>query len=124
MCQGHYFWPDSNAGSTIYTPTPLDAQTRSWLTMLDERYVTAPLWAIDHLWTTDVAGQPHSQLPRRTKLSGVTFSSASLTSTAAYHGVTVNPHGVWCEGGGQLACALQQRGAHRETSRPSPCCPT
>jgi len=84
--------------------------------LLDERYVKAPLWAIDHLWTTDVAGQPHSQLPRRTKLSGVTFSSASLTSTAAYNGVTVNPHGIWCEGSGQLACALQQGGAHRESS--------
>jgi hypothetical protein len=82
--------------------------------MLDERHLKAPLWAAEHLWTTDVAGEPHSQLPAGTKLSGVTFSSASLTSTAAYNGITVNPHGVWCEGSGQLACALQQRGANRD----------
>jgi hypothetical protein len=117
MWQGQFFWTGSNDGSTINTsPVPLDAQTWSWLAMLDERYVKAPLWAADNLWTTDEAGQPHSQLPAGAKLSGVTFSSASLTSTAAYNGITVNPHGVWCEGSAQLACALQQRGAHRESS--------
>lgn len=117
MWQGQYFWTGSNDGSTINTsPIPLDPQTWSWLAMLDDRYVKAPLWAVDHLWTTDVAGQPHSQLPRGTKLSGVTFSSASLTSTASYNEITVNPNGVWCEGSGQLACALQQRAAPRESS--------
>ena len=109
MWQGQYFWTGSNDGSTINTsPIPLDAQTWSWLAMLDERYLKAPLWAADNLWTTDEARQPHSQLPAGAKLSGVTFSSASLTSTAAYNGITVNPHGVWCEGSAQLACALQQ----------------
>ena len=81
--------------------------------MLDERYLKAPFWAAEHLATTDVAGEPHSQLPAGTSISGVTFSSASLTSTAAYNGITVNPHGVWCEGTAQLACALQQRAGNR-----------
>ena len=85
MWQGQFFWTGSNDGSTINTsPIPLDAQTWSWLAMLDERYLKGPLWAADNLWTTDEAGQPHSQLPGGAKLSGVTFSSASLTSTAAY----------------------------------------
>lgn len=114
MWQGSYFWTGSNDGSTINTsPIPLDTQTWSWLAMLDERYAKAPLWAVDNLGTTDVAGQPHSQLPAGVTLSGVTFSSASLTSTAAYNGITVNPHGVWCEGSSQLACALQQHGGDR-----------
>jgi hypothetical protein len=114
MWQGQFFWTGSNDGSTINkSPIPLDAQTWSWLAMLDERYRQAPLWAADNLGTTDEAGQPHSQLPAGAKLSGVTFSSASLTSTAAYNGITVNPHGVWCEGSAQLACALQQRAGDR-----------
>ncbi len=114
MWHGSFFYTGSNDGSTINTsPIPLDPQTWSWLTMLDHRYLEAPLWAADHLWTTDEAGQPHSQLPAGTRFSGVTFSSASLTSTAAYSGTTVNPHGVWCEGSGQLACALQQRAGNR-----------
>jgi hypothetical protein len=118
MWQGEFFWTGSNDGSTVnMSPIPLDVQPWSWLAMLDERYLQAPLWAADHLWTTDEAGQPHSQLPAGTSVSGVTFSSASLTSTAAYNGITVNPHGVWCEGGSQLACALQQRAANRESER-------
>lgn len=118
MWQGSFFWTGSNDGSTVNTsPIPVDPQTWSWLAMLDERYLKAPLWAVEHLWTTDVAGQPHSQLPAGTTFSGVTFSSASLTSTAAYNGITVNPNGVWCEGSGQLACALQQRAANRESAK-------
>lgn len=114
MWQGEFFWTGSNDGSTInMSPIPLDPQTWSWLAMLDERYIKAPFWAVDHLWTTDQAGQPHSQLPAGTTVSGVTFSSTSLTSTAAYNGITVNPNGVWCEGSAQLACALQQRAGNR-----------
>ncbi|MGV8849988.1 MAG: hypothetical protein ACOH16_10630 [Propionibacteriaceae bacterium] len=114
MWQGQFFWTGSNDGTTInMSPIPLDPQTWSWLAMLDEGYLKAPLWAAEHLWTTDVAGEPHSQLPAGTKLSGVTFSSASLTSTAAYNGITVNTHGVWCEGSAQLACALQQHAGSR-----------
>ncbi len=117
MWQGSYFWTGSNDGSTINTsPIPLDAQTWSWLAMLDERYLKAPLWAAGHLATTDEAGQPHSQLPPGTSFSGVAFSSASLISTDAYNGITVNPHGVWCEGSAQLACALQQRAGNRASS--------
>lgn len=114
MWQGEFFWTGSNDGSTInMSPIPLDPQTWSWLAMLDERYIKAPFWAVDHLWTTDQAGQPNSQLPAGTAFSGVTFSSTSLTSTATYNGITVNQHGVWCEGSAQLACALQQRAGDR-----------
>ena len=50
-------------------------------------------------------------------VSGVTFSSASLVSTAAYEGVPVNPSGVWLEGTGQLACALGDRDGGRADAR-------
>ena len=50
-----------------------------------------------------------SQLPDGERVSGVTFSTASLTSTAQYNGITVHPQGVWLEGTGQLATALADR---------------
>lgn len=116
MWEGSFFWTGSNDGSTVNTsPIPLDVQAWSWLAMLEPRYLGAPLWAAKSLWTTDQAGQPHSQLPSDVSVSGVTFSSASLTSTASYNGLTVNTHGVWCEGSSQLACALQQRAGNRES---------
>ncbi len=50
----------------------------------------------------------------------MTFSSASLTSTAQYNGIQVHPQGVWLEGTAQLACAYDDRrdgGDRRDAKR-------
>lgn len=119
MWSGRYFWTGSNDGSTINKAiVPLDPQAWTWLTWLDRRYAEAPVWAAQNLWTTDDASQPLSQLPDGVSISGVTFTDASLASTASYNGIQVNPKGVWLEGNAQLALALSVGGSrHRRTAR-------
>lgn len=120
MWSGQYFYTGTNDGATVNTAVlPLDPQTWSWLTLLEPRYVDALGWATDALGTTDSPEQEHSQLPDGLSLSGVTFSDASLRSTASYNGIQVNPHGVWFEGSAQLALATRTRAGkrHRQTSR-------
>lgn len=103
MWSGEFFWTGSNDGSTINTSIlPLDPQTWSWLALLDREYAGALDWALETLWTTDGA------------ISGVTFSDASLVSTASYNGIPVNPHGVWMEGSAQLALATSSRAGNRD----------
>ena len=118
---GGYFYTGSNDGATINRdPLPLDPQTWSWLALRDRRYAGALDWAEANLAATDVAGQGNSQLPAGVTISGVTFSSASLTSTASYNGVQVHQQGVWLEGTGQLVTALADRrrgGDVREAKR-------
>ncbi|MEJ5944564.1 hypothetical protein WDZ17_04550 [Pseudokineococcus basanitobsidens] len=115
---GGFFYTGSNDGSTVNrSPLPLDPQTWSWLSLQDSRYARALDWAADALAVTDDAGQPLSALPDGVTVSGVTFSSASLTSTTAYEGVQVNPQGVWCEGTGQLATAYGDRARGRADAR-------
>jgi hypothetical protein len=93
---GGYFYTGSNDGSTVNRdPLPLDPQTWSWLAMQDQRYAAAVDWAATALATTDTPSSPNSQLPVGVSVSGVTFSSASLTSTASYNGIPVNQDGVW-----------------------------
>ncbi|MEY2850003.1 MAG: hypothetical protein RI885_2670 [Actinomycetota bacterium] len=109
---GGYFYTGSNDGSTINrTPLPLDPQAWSWLALRDRRYAGALDWAASNLATTDRPDGANSQLPAGVELSGVTFSSASLTSTASYNGIPVAPNGVWLEGTAQLVSALRDRGA-------------
>jgi len=115
---GGYFYTGSDDGETVNRdPLPLDPQTWSWLSLQDARYARALDWAADALAVTDDAQQERSQLPDGVAVSGVTFSSASLVSTAAYEGVPVNPSGVWLEGTGQLACALGDRDGGRADAR-------
>lgn len=112
---GGFFYTGSNDGTTINPyPLPLDPQTWSWLALQDQRYAGALEWAARELATTDDSDQPTSQLPDGVRLSGVTFSSASLTSTAQYNGIQVHPQGVWLEGTAQLACALSDRRQGRD----------
>lgn len=114
------FYAGSNDGITINPdPLPLDPQTWSWLALRDKRYARALEWAGSALRVIDDPSAPNSQLPDGTTIAGVTFSSASETSTAQYNGSTVNPGGVWLEGTGQLATSLtdRNRGGDRAKAR-------
>ncbi|MFP5334038.1 MAG: Tat pathway signal sequence domain protein [Actinomycetes bacterium] len=107
---GGFFYTGSNDGDTVNrSPLPLDPQTWSWLALRERRFARCLDWAAAELAATDSSDQPTSQLPEGVSVSGVTFSSASLTSTAAYNGTTVHPTGVWLEGTAQLACSMGDR---------------
>ena len=115
---GGFFYTGSNDGDTINPyPLPLDPQTWSWLALRDRRYARALEWASDTLAVTDDASEPNSQVPAGVTISGVTFSTASLTSTASYNGIRVNQQGVWLEGTAQLATLP---GRPRRSPGPSP----
>jgi hypothetical protein len=112
---GSYFYTGTNDGTEINrAPLPLDPQTWSWIALRERRYSGALDWAATALATTDEPGAATSQLPDGVSVSGVTFSSASLTSTAQYNGITVHPQGVWLEGTAQLAASLVDRGSSRD----------
>ncbi|GEM_PF-331087 len=105
-----WFWTGTNDGIEINrSPVPLDPATWSWLALRERKYAGALDWAGRALATTDDAAAATSQLPDGERISGVTFSTASLTSTAQYNGITVHPQGVWLEGTGQLATSLADR---------------
>lgn len=112
-----YFYTGTNDGISINpTPVPLDPQTWSWLALRSKDHADALDWASENLAVTDSATAPNTQLPPTVTISGVTFSTSSLTSTATYNGLPVNPQGVWLEGTAQLATALADRdrtGGHR-----------
>ena len=115
---GGFFYTGSNDGDTINPyPLPLDPQAWSWLALRDRRYARALEWASDTLAVTDDASEPNSQVPAGVAVSGVTFSTASLTSTASYNGIRVNQQGVWLEGTAQLATSLADRGGRRDRAR-------
>ena len=108
-----YFYTGTNDGVAINpTPVPLDPQTWSWLALRSPDYEDALEWASENLAVTDSAAAPNTQVPPDVTISGVTFSSTSLTSTATYNGLPVNPLGVWLEGTAQLATALADRDGH------------
>lgn len=113
-----WFWTGTNDGVEINrSPVPLDPATWSWLALRERRYGGALDWAARALAVTDRSSDETSQLPDGLSVSGVTFSTASLTSTAQYNGITVHPQGVWLEGTAQLATSLLDRGTHRDRLR-------
>ncbi|WP_246036666.1 Tat pathway signal sequence domain protein [Cellulomonas telluris] len=113
-----WFWTGTNDGVEINRdPVPLDPQTWSRLALQDRRYDRALDWAATGLAVTDDASAPTSQLPDGERVSGVTFSTASTTSTAQYNGITVHPQGVWLEGTAQLATSLLDRDARGDRHR-------
>ena len=117
------FWTGTNDGVEINRfPVPLDTATWSWLALREKKYAGALDWAGSALAVTDDASAPTSQLPDGEQLSGVTFSTASLTSTAQYNGITVHPQGVWLEGTNQLATALRRPEPPRATGPPPTRC--
>lgn len=115
---GGYLYTGTNDGTAINRdPLPLDPQTWGWLALRERGYARALDWADDALATRDVAGEGVSQLPAGAVVEGVTFSSASLTSTATYNDLPVHPQGVWLEGTAQLASALADRGSRGHGDR-------
>ena len=115
---GGYFYTGTNDGTEINrAPLPLDPQTWSWLALRDKRYSKALDWAAGALATRDVAGPATSQMPQGAAVSGVTFSSASLESTASYNGIQAHPQGVWLEGTAQLATAFADRDGRGDRAR-------
>lgn len=114
-----WFWTGTNDGVEINRdPVPLDPATWSRLAIRERRYDRALDWAGTGLAVTDVPGAPTSQLPATAEqISGVTFSTASLTSTAQYNGTTVHPQGVWLEGTAQLATSLLDRDRRGDRQR-------
>ncbi|WP_066582312.1 Tat pathway signal sequence domain protein [Cellulomonas timonensis] len=115
---GGYFYTGTNDGTEINrAPLPLDPQTWSWLALREKRYAKALDWAAGALAARDVAGPATSQMPAGAAVSGVTFSSASLESTARYNDIQVHPQGVWLEGTAQLATAFADRGSRGDKAR-------
>ena len=116
--RGGYFYTGTNDGTEVNRePLPLDPQTWSWLALREKRYGRALDWAAQALAARDVAGPATSQMPPGVAVSGVTFSSASLESTARYNDIQVHPQGVWLEGTAQLATAFADRGARGDKAR-------
>ncbi|ADG72977.1 conserved hypothetical protein [Cellulomonas flavigena DSM 20109] len=114
-----WFWTGTNDGVEINRdPVPLDPATWSRLAIREKRYDRALDWAGEALAVTDEPTAPTSQLPDDAQqVSGVTFSTASLTSTAQYNGLTVHPQGVWLEGTAQLATSLLDRNHRGDKQR-------
>lgn len=113
-----WFWTGTDDGVEINRdPVPLDPATWSRLAIRERRYDGALDWASDALAVTDEGSAPTSQVPLGEQVSGVTFSTASLTSTAQYNGMTVHPQGVWLEGTAQLATSLLDRDRRGDRER-------
>jgi hypothetical protein len=103
--EGHFFYTGTNADQvTINTSNiPEDVQTWSYLAFLDNRYKRSIDYALTHLQTTDSATAPRSSLTGNQQVTGETFASASLISTAG------DPNAVWLEGTGHTVAALIAR---------------
>jgi hypothetical protein len=103
--QGPFFYTGTLPDEiTINTePIPEDCQTWSYLAFLDTRSRGTIDWALANLQTTDTASSTNSNLTGSQTVSGLTFSTASLTNP------TNDPHAVWLEGTAHTAAALTAR---------------
>ena len=103
--QGPFFYTGTLPDEiTINTePIPEDCQTWSYLAFLDTHYRGTIDWAVANLQTTDTASSTNSNLTGSQTVSGLTFSTASLTTP------TNDPHAVWLEGTAHTAAALTAR---------------
>jgi hypothetical protein len=103
--QGPFFYTGTLPDEiTINTePIPEDCQTWSYLAFLDTRSRSTIDWALANLQTTDTASSTNSSLTGSQTVSGLTFSTASLTTP------TNDPHAVWLEGTAHTAAALTAR---------------
>lgn len=117
--EGRFFWTGSDDGATVNTAAtqlPLDVQPWSWLAARRRAYADALDWARTNLATTDTPLRANSALTGNQTLHGVAFASGSLTTDTDLRigGQDYNPKpddgAVWCEGTGQVAVALRDRG--------------
>ena len=90
---GHLWTGTDPDGTTINrTPIPEDVQVWAYLATLDRRYSASVTWVLDHLVAVD---GPYT---------GPSFSDTQVSK-------------VWFEGSGQLALALEARGARGDRAR-------
>lgn len=113
---GGFFYTGTNADGTLnLNPIPEDAQTWSYLALLDPKYMASIDWANNNLRTTDTPQSVNSGLTGNQSFTGVTFSTASLHANPAApiggYGPLPDPQAVWFEGTGHIADALLQRQA-------------
>ena len=122
---GH-FWTGSDDGATINKASaqrPLDAQTWYWLSVGEPRHRACLDWARTCLATTDTPVRANSSLRGSFAVSGVGFSTGTLSTdvTARVGGKEWNPKpddgAVWFEGTAQLALALHVRDAPKDRVR-------
>ena len=124
--EGGYFWTGSDDGATINkspAQLPLDVQTWYWLSVGERRHRACLDWARTCLATTDTPVRVNSSLRGSFAVSGVGFSSGTLSTdvTARVGGKEWNPKpddgAVWFEGTAQLALALHERDAPKDRTR-------
>ncbi len=103
--QGPFFYTGTLPDQVTINPSPIpeDCQTWSYMAFLDARSRGTIDWALANLQTTDTASSPRSNLTGSQVVQGLTFSSASLTTTAN------DPNAVWLEGTAHTAAALAAR---------------
>ena len=103
--QGPFFYTGTlpDEVTTNLSPIPEDCQTWSYMAFLDSRSRGTIDWAFANLSTTDTASSPKSDLTGAQTVHGLTFSSASLTTSAN------DPNAVWLEGTAHTAAALTAR---------------
>ncbi|SEQ03252.1 hypothetical protein [Microlunatus flavus] len=121
-----FFWTGSDDGATINKAAhqrPLDVQTWSWLSIGEQRHAGCLDWARTTLATTDTPLRTNSSLRGSYAVSGVGFSSGTLSTdvTVRVGGQEWNPKpddgAVWFEGTAQLALALHRRNAPDDRAR-------
>jgi hypothetical protein len=113
---GAHFSPGSPDGRTLDTgPVSLDAQTRGWLAIPEDRYAGSLEYVADRLVVTDNPKRPNSALTAGQRFTGPT---ASVASRRVDPDVPIepglpkpDPFAVWFEGTAQLAAALNVRPA-------------
>lgn len=123
-----HFWTGSDDGASVNRAAaqrPLDVQTWFWLAVGDSDRRRCLDWARTSLATTDTPLRVNSSLSGAYAVSGVGFSSGTLSTdvTARVGGKEWNPKpddaAVWFEGTAQLALALYLRneGDDRDRAR-------
>ena len=105
---GPFFYTGTLGDQATINPSPIpeDTQTWSYLATFSQAWRGTIDWALTNLQTTDTAGAPHSSLTGSQRISGLVFSTASLT-TSVY-----DPNAVWLEGTAHTATALIARALH------------
>jgi hypothetical protein len=98
---GYFFTGTTGDQISInYYPVPEDAQTWSYLAMLNRNYKQTIGWALKNLSATDTASSAHTSLTGSQSFTGLVYDSASI-NTGQY-----DPNAVWLEGSAHGIAAL------------------